>query len=87
MEKAAQLLANSATIWGAATEAERHAIVREVLQTIYLDAERGPLVAIEPRPAFYEVLEAGATGFEPAISSLTGMYARPLHHAPVSAEL
>ena len=24
----------------------------------------------------------GATGFEPAISSLTGRYAWPLHHAP-----
>ena len=28
----------------------------------------------------YRMVEAEATGFEPAVSSLTGMYAWPLHH-------
>ena len=81
LEKAGQLLANFGAIWGAATEEERRAILRTLLQGVYLDAERG-LVAIEPRAAFCELLEAGAAGFEPAVSSLTGRYARPLHHAP-----
>ena len=31
---------------------------------------------------YRNLLQAGATGFEPAISGLTGRYVRPLHHAP-----
>src|SRR5690606_251768 len=42
--------------------------------------KRGPVVA-KPRPAFHVLQLAGATGFEPAVSSLTGKYAWPLHHA------
>ncbi len=30
----------------------------------------------------WEVAATGATGFEPAISALTGLHVRPLHHAP-----
>ena len=28
------------------------------------------------------LLVAGATGFEPAVSALTGPHVKPLHHAP-----
>lgn len=30
---------------------------------------------------------AGATGFEPAISALTGPHVEPLHHAPIGKEV
>lgn len=30
---------------------------------------------------------AGATGFEPAVSALTGPHVEPLHHAPIDQEV
>ena len=32
-------------------------------------------------------LLAGATGFEPAVSALTGPHVKPLHHAPEQEEV
>ena len=40
---------------------------------------RGPEVFSGPR---LKAFLAGATGFEPAISGLTGQHVKPLHYAP-----
>jgi hypothetical protein len=37
-------------------------------------------------PAITGFLLAGATGFEPAVSALTGPHVKPLHHAPAGDE-
>jgi hypothetical protein len=37
---------------------------------------------IKKKPAMVMQVLAGATGFEPAVSALTGPHVKPLHHAP-----
>jgi hypothetical protein len=55
LEWAAELLQDFGRIWDAATPQERQKIVHTLLETVYLDAERGPVVAIEPRADFAAV--------------------------------
>ncbi|MDW8069079.1 MAG: recombinase family protein [Anaerolineae bacterium] len=55
LAKAAELLEDFGRIWDAATPEERRQIVRTLLAKVYLDADRGPVVAIEPKPE-YEAL-------------------------------
>lgn len=66
LEAAAALLADFGAIWEAATARERRCIVHTLLETVYLDAERGPVVAVEPKAEFaplFDVIEkADPTG-------------------------
>lgn len=64
LKKAAELLQDFRAIWGAATPRERKQIVHTLLEAVYLDAEQGPVVAIQPRPE-YEALFRLAGGQEP----------------------
>ncbi len=52
LTKAAELLGNFGQIWDAATPEERRQIARTLLAKAYLDADRGPVVAIEPKPEY-----------------------------------
>ncbi|MFZ5915522.1 MAG: recombinase family protein [Chloroflexota bacterium] len=54
---AAALLADFGAIWDAATARERRCIVHTLLETVYLDAERGPVVAVEPKAKFAQLFE------------------------------
>jgi site-specific DNA recombinase len=60
LEWAAELLQDFGRIWDAATLQERRKIVHALLETVYLDAERGPVVAIEPRADFAPLFEMAA---------------------------
>jgi hypothetical protein len=50
-----------------------------------LAAERHGLALALPEEVGLECAMAGPTGFEPAISSVTGWHVRPLHHGPAGA--
>jgi site-specific DNA recombinase len=63
LEWAAELLQDFGRIWDAATLQERRKIVHALLETVYLDAERGPVVAIEPRADFAPLFEMVARKF------------------------
>jgi len=52
LARAAELLQDFGAIWNAATPRERRRVVHTLLETVYLDAERGPVVAIEPKAEF-----------------------------------
>ncbi len=57
LEKAAELLQDFGEIWDAATPKECRQIIHTLLKTVYLDAKRGPVVAIEPRPEFADLFD------------------------------
>jgi hypothetical protein len=67
---AAELLQDSGQIWDAATLKKRRQIVHALLETVYLDAERGPVMAIRPRAKFPPLFEM-TTANESAGDSLT----------------
>jgi DNA invertase Pin-like site-specific DNA recombinase len=52
LSKAADLLSDFAVVWGAATPSERKQIVHTLLDVVYLDADDGPVVAIQPKPEY-----------------------------------
>lgn len=52
LEWAAEILQDFGRIWEAATPKERRQIIHTLLEKVYLDAERGPVVAIEPKAEF-----------------------------------
>jgi len=52
LEKAAELLGDFGAIWQAATPLEKKQIAGTLLQAVYLDADRGPVVAIEPKSEY-----------------------------------
>jgi hypothetical protein len=45
----AEILQGFGRIWEAATSKERRQIVHTLLETVHLDADQGPVVAIEPK--------------------------------------
>jgi site-specific DNA recombinase len=57
LERAAELFEDFGAIWDEATPKERKQIVHCLLETVYLDAEEGPVVAVEPRPEFAALFE------------------------------
>jgi site-specific DNA recombinase len=57
LEQAAEVLQNFGKIWEVATLQERRQIVHSLLETVYLDAEYGPVVAIELRAEFAALFE------------------------------
>lgn len=61
LERAAELLQDFGGIWDAATLQERRQIVHTLLKAVYLDAERGPVVAIEPCAEFASLFAMLAT--------------------------
>ena len=52
LERAAALLRDFSKLWEAATPPERKQILQTLLASVYLDVERGPVVAVEPRAQF-----------------------------------
>jgi hypothetical protein len=62
LEGAAEILQDFERIWEAATPKERRQIVYTLLETVYLDADRGPVVAIEPKAEFAPLFETMAAG-------------------------
>jgi site-specific DNA recombinase len=52
LKRGAELLQDFRKIWDGATAEERRQIVRTLLAKVYLDADRGPVVAIEPKPEY-----------------------------------
>ncbi len=52
LERAAVLLRDFGKLWDAATPPERKQILQTLLAAVYLDVERGPVVAVEPRAQF-----------------------------------
>jgi site-specific DNA recombinase len=52
LEQAAELLQNIGPILEAATSEERREFMQILLEAVYLDAEKGPAVAIEPRAEY-----------------------------------
>jgi len=47
------------TVWEAATPQERRQMIQTLLQAVYLDCERGPVVSIEPKPEYKVLFEMG----------------------------
>ena len=52
LERAAALLRDFGKLWDAATPPERKQILQTLLAAVYLDVDRGPVVAVEPRAQF-----------------------------------
>ena len=59
LEQAGKLLHNFETVWDAATPQERRQMIQTLLQAVYLDCERGPVVSIEPKPEYKALFEMG----------------------------
>jgi len=58
-------LGNFGAIWNSAMPSEQRTILRHLLDAVYLDAERGPVTAIKPKPhlaALFQTPHTGATG-------------------------
>ncbi len=70
LERAAALLRDFSKLWEAATPPERKQILQTLLAAVYLDTERGPVVAVEPRAQFAALFAmmrpGGETKFGPA---------------------
>jgi hypothetical protein len=63
LEQAARLLDDIGVIWEEATLEEEKQIAHTLLEAVYLDSEDGPVVRVEPRPAFKALFElAGEEG-------------------------
>ena len=72
--------------WALATPEQRKRMVWSVFNRIRISS--GTIASVRPKPerrrcSPRQFTDAVPTGFEPAISSLTGTYARPLHHGTV----
>lgn len=92
----AELLCNLKSAWGTATQEQRNRLARMVFEEVRIEDER--VVAVKPRPelaGFFaldcqvrgnHVALAEVTGFEPAVSALTGQRVRPLHHTSTQGE-
>ncbi len=57
-------------------------VAEEIAQEAFLRAFLGLYILREPKPR----MVATPTGFEPAISGLTGRYVKPLHHGAADGE-
>jgi len=71
LARAAGLLQNFGTLWGAATLTERRRIAHTLLNAVYLDADRGPVVAIAPKPEFAPLFALAAEGLTDATAGDT----------------
>ena len=91
LDRLAEFLKDVNAAWEAATQEQRNKLARSLFEEIWLQDKR--VVAVKPRDEFepffrlnYEefvkqnIEVATPTGFEPAISGLTGQYVKPLHH-------
>ena len=73
LEKAEEFLKDYSSLLATATDEERRLFFQTVLQEVFVDKKK--VVAVRPKPNYHNLLrlsKAGATGFEPAISALTG---------------
>lgn len=69
LDRAAELLQNFSVLWDAARPSERRSILRSLLDAVYLDAEHGPVTAIQPKPdlaVLFTLTQAGTTGVIPS---------------------
>ena len=55
LEKAARLLSDFGRLWEHATAQERKQVLNALLDTVYLDQEHGPVVAIVPKPQYQSI--------------------------------
>ena len=81
LDQTAGLLTTLGQTLDKATDQERKLYFGSVLDEVYVKQKK--IVAVRPKPAYYDLLRMSAadpTGFEPAISALTGPHVRPLHH-------
>lgn len=62
LERAVELLRDFGAIWDAATLREKKKIVHTLLETVELDMDRGPVVAIEPKAEFATLFEMMVIG-------------------------
>ena len=63
LERGAELLSNSGTIWDAAQLRERKQIVRTLIEAIFLDCGvKGPIVAVQPKVEFAPLFSVVASG-------------------------
>jgi hypothetical protein len=84
--QATKLAEDLPALWRAARPERRKQLLSTLFETIKVSG--GRVTAVRPiqqlAPLFAvkasDYTSAVPTGFEPAISSLTGTYARPLHH-------
>ncbi len=68
LEQAAALLRDFGKLWDAALPPERKRILQTLLATVYLDVERGPVVAVEPKAQFAPLFAM----MRPAVSAEVG---------------
>jgi hypothetical protein len=62
LEWAAEIVQEFGRIWEVATPKERRQVVHTLLETVYLDVDRGPVAAIEPKAEFaplFEMMDPG----------------------------
>jgi DNA invertase Pin-like site-specific DNA recombinase len=81
LQEASKLLETFGTVLAKATSSEQKQFFHTVLQDVYVENKK--VVAIRPKPIYYNLMcmsPADPTGFEPAISALTGPHVWPLHH-------
>ena len=91
--QATRLAADVPTLWRSARPERRKELVATLFESITVaggSVSRGPAQPRARAPIRGEgrgdYTSAVPTGFEPAISSLTGTYARPLHHGTMRCE-
>jgi hypothetical protein len=77
LEWAAEMLQDFGRIWDAATPKERRQIVHTLLETVYLDADHGPVVAIEPKAEFAPLFEMVDLGKVESDNSVEGIIILP----------
>ena len=86
-------LENVATAWEKVTNEQKNRLARHMFDVVWTSNNK--VVAVRPRAElgpFFQVSEhcqekvclATPTGFEPAISALTGQCVKPLHHGAAS---
>jgi hypothetical protein len=59
LAEAACLLEDVGVIWDEATLEEEKQIAHTLLEAVYLDSEEGPVVRVEPKPAFKPLFGSG----------------------------
>jgi hypothetical protein len=81
IDQAAAYLQTFRHLLDRATPHEQKLLFHSVFDQVYIKQKK--VVAIRPKPNYYDLLRmsrADPTGFEPALSALTGPHVRPLHH-------
>lgn len=84
LEQAAELLGNLEPIWDGATPDERKQITQMLIEAVYLDAEEGPVVAIEPKAEYRTLFEMADMDDPPCPEGGSGQPMSDAEPAPVA---